>query len=98
MERVRIVSLKNIRKRQVVMIRAGQREAARVWTLCRDRHLAARQEHGKWPNRDALQKATIRPVCLALPDRANGGARLSGERGYGATATKPRPDGYPLPV
>ena len=42
MERVRIVSLKNIRKRQVAMIRAGQREAARVRTLCRDRHLAAR--------------------------------------------------------
>ncbi len=58
MERVRIVSLKGIRNRQSAMIRAGQREAARVWTLCRDRHLAARQEHGKWPNRDALQKAT----------------------------------------
>ena len=58
MERVRIVSLKGIRNRQSAMIRAGQREAARVWTLCRDRHLAARQEHGKWPNREALQKAT----------------------------------------
>ena len=58
MERVRIVSLKSIRNRQSLIIRAGQMEAARVWTVCRDAHLAARQEHGKWPNRDALQKAT----------------------------------------
>lgn len=58
MQRVRIVPLKGIRKRQSAMIRAGQMEAARVWTACRDVHLAARKEHGKWPNRDALQKAT----------------------------------------
>ena len=58
MERVRILSLKGIGNRQSAMIRAGQMEAARVWTLCRDRHLAARQEHGPWPNREALQKAT----------------------------------------
>ncbi len=58
MERVRILSLKGIRNRQSVMIRAGQMEAARVWTVCRDTHLAARQEHGPWPNREALQKAT----------------------------------------
>ena len=58
MERVRIVSLKGISRRQSAAIRAGQMEAARVWTVCRDIHLAARQAHGKWPNRDALQKAT----------------------------------------
>lgn len=58
MERVRIVSLKSLSRRQQAIIRDGQMEAARVWTLCRDRHLAARQERGKWPNRDALQKAT----------------------------------------
>ncbi len=58
MERVRIVPLKSIRKRQSAVIRAGQMEAARVWTVCRDAHLAARQAHGKWPNRDALQKTT----------------------------------------
>ena len=58
MERVRIVSLKGIRNRQSAMIRAGQMEAARVWTVCRDMHIAARQEHGQWPKRDALQKAT----------------------------------------
>jgi putative transposase len=33
-------------------------EAARVWMRCRDLHLAARQNHTPWPNRDALQKAT----------------------------------------
>ena len=58
MERVRIVSLKGLSGRSQAIIREGQMEAARVWTLCRDMHLAARQEHGKWPNRDALQKAT----------------------------------------
>lgn len=64
MERVRIVSLKSIRNRQSAMIRAGQMEAARVWTVCRDAHLAARQEHGKWPNRDDLQKTTKGRFCL----------------------------------
>ena len=64
MERVRIVPLKSIRNRQSAMIRAGQMEAARVWTVCRDAHLAARQEHGKWPNRDDLQKATKGRFCL----------------------------------
>jgi putative transposase len=58
MERVRIVSLKSIRNRQSAMIRAGQMEAGRVWTACRDTHLDAREKHGKWPNRDVLQKAT----------------------------------------
>ena len=58
MERVRIVSFKGLPKRQQAIIHDGQMEAARAWTVCRDTHLAARQEHGKWPNRDALQKAT----------------------------------------
>ena len=58
MERVRIVSLKGIHKRQAARICVGQKEAARAWTVCRDAHLAARQERGPWPNRDALQKAT----------------------------------------
>ena len=37
---------------------AAQHEAACVWTLCRDRHLAARQQHTRWPDRDDLQRAT----------------------------------------
>ncbi|MHB8253436.1 MAG: hypothetical protein ACYDEV_06965 [Acidiferrobacter sp.] len=40
------------------MIRAGQKEAAGVWTVCRDAHLSARQEHDPWPNRNTLQKMT----------------------------------------
>ena len=37
---------------------AAQHEAARVWTLCRDLHLAARQQHTRWPDRGDLQQAT----------------------------------------
>ncbi len=36
----------------------AQHEAARVWMVCRDRHLAARQQHTRWPDRDELQDAT----------------------------------------
>ena len=58
MDRVRIVSLKGLRKRPSATIREGQREAARVWMVCRDIHREARQQHGPWPNRDVPQKAT----------------------------------------
>jgi putative transposase len=37
---------------------AAQQESARVWTVCRDRHLAARRQHTRWPDRDDLQQAT----------------------------------------
>src|ERR1051326_1771688 len=33
-------------------------QAARGWPLCRDRHLAARIAHTRWPTRDDLQQAT----------------------------------------
>jgi putative transposase len=36
----------------------AQQEAARVWTVCRHRHLAARQQRTRWPSRDELQQAT----------------------------------------
>jgi len=39
-------------------IRDGRMEAAKVWTKCRDLHLAARKDSAKWPNKDTLQKAT----------------------------------------
>lgn len=58
MERVRIVSLKRIAKRQEAIIREGQMEAARVWSVCRDMHLKARMEHTPWPGRNAYHKAT----------------------------------------
>ena len=58
MERVRILSLKGLSRRQQAIVRVGQQEPARVWTVCRNRHQTARQDHKPWPNRDALQKAT----------------------------------------
>jgi putative transposase len=36
----------------------AQREAARVWTVCRNLHLVARQQHARWPGRDDLQCVT----------------------------------------
>jgi putative transposase len=36
----------------------AQQEAAGVWTMCRDLHLAARQQHTRWPDREDLQQAT----------------------------------------
>ena len=58
MERVRILSLKDLSHRQQAIIRAGQQEAAEVWTVCRDLHQTARRDDKPWPKRDALQKAT----------------------------------------
>jgi putative transposase len=39
-------------------VQLAPHQAALVWTLCRDRHLAARQQHTRWPDRDDLQQAT----------------------------------------
>lgn len=58
METVRIYRLATLRTGYRTRLREAQREAARVWTLCRDLHLAARQQHTRWPNRDELQQAT----------------------------------------
>ena len=58
MERVRTVSLKGLSRRQASIVSEGQREAARVWTACRDRHRKARQERTPWPTRDEYHKAT----------------------------------------
>ncbi|WMT47884.1 MAG: transposase [Acidithiobacillus caldus] len=58
MERVRIVSLKGLSRRQEAIVREGQMEAARVWSECRDMHLKARQEHTPWPGRNEYHKAT----------------------------------------
>lgn len=58
METVRIYRLDSLRPRYRVRLRDAQMEAARVWTLCRDIHLSARQQHTRWPNRDELQQAT----------------------------------------
>ncbi|HLW03215.1 MAG TPA: transposase [Ktedonobacterales bacterium] len=58
METVRIYRLAGLRPGFQTRLREAQMEAARVWTLCRDIHLSARQQHARWPNRDELQQAT----------------------------------------
>ncbi|CAL1242020.1 RNA-guided endonuclease InsQ/TnpB family protein [Candidatus Methylocalor cossyra] len=58
MERIRILSLKNISQRQAAVIRQGQMEAARAWTACRDLHLQARREGKPWPGRSEFHQAT----------------------------------------
>jgi putative transposase len=42
----------------------AQREAARVWIVCRARHLAARRQPTRWPEREDLQRATKGPFAL----------------------------------
>ena len=58
METVRILVLAGMRPGLQRRLYQAQQEAARVWTLCRDLHLAARQHHTRWPDRDDLQQAT----------------------------------------
>jgi hypothetical protein len=58
METVRIYRLTDLRPRYRARLRAAQREAAGVWTLCRDLHLAARQQRSTWPREKAFQHAT----------------------------------------
>jgi putative transposase len=58
MEMVQIYPLPNLRPALQRRLYQAQQEAARVWTLCRDLHLAARQQATRWPNREDLQEAT----------------------------------------
>ena len=58
METVSIYPLATLRLSLRRRLYEAQLEAARVWTRCRDLHLAARQRHTRWPDRDALQQAT----------------------------------------
>lgn len=58
METVRVFRLGRLPSSLFMRIAEAQREAARVWMLCRDLHLHARQNHLPWPTRDDLQKAT----------------------------------------
>lgn len=57
METVRIYRLDHLPARTMALITAGRREAARAWNLCRDLHLAARKNHTRWPDRNALHRA-----------------------------------------
>ena len=58
METIAIYLLPTLRPSLRRRLYQAQHEAARVWTLCRDLHLAARQQHSRWPNREDLQHAT----------------------------------------
>ncbi len=58
METVHIYPLTTLSPSLQRRLYAAQREAARVWTVCRDLHLAARRQHTRWPDRDDLQQAT----------------------------------------
>jgi putative transposase len=58
METVHIYPLLTLRPSLRRRLLAAQQEAARVWTACRDLHLAARQQHTRWPDREDLQQAT----------------------------------------
>ena len=58
METVYIYPLATLRKGSVRRLYQAQQEAARVWIVCRDRHLAARTAYTRWPTRDDLQQAT----------------------------------------
>jgi hypothetical protein len=58
METVYIYPLTTLRRGYARRLYEAQQEAARIWTLCRDRHLAARTAHTRWPTRDELQQAT----------------------------------------
>jgi putative transposase len=55
---VKIYPLNHLSHKQFTGLKAAQMEAARVWNYCMEMHKAARLSHGKWPGRDALQKAT----------------------------------------
>ncbi len=58
MQTVRIYRLKGLDPRTRERLQAAQREAARVWNVCCQRHQDARYEHQPWPDRHALQQAT----------------------------------------
>ena len=66
MNTVKIYRLDNLSHTMFARLKAAQMEAAQVWNLCMELHKEARQEHGKWPGRNELQKASssaIRTAC-----------------------------------
>jgi putative transposase len=73
METVHIYPLPTLRPSLRRRLYQAQREAARVWTVCRDLHLAARRLRTRWPDREDLQQAakgrfalhsqTIQMIC-----------------------------------
>ena len=64
METVQIYRLTGLRPRCQARLRAAQMEAAQVWTLCRDLHLAARQQRTSWPTKDDFHQASKGRLAL----------------------------------
>jgi len=64
MNTVKIYRLDNLSHAMFACLKAAQMEAAQVWNLCMELHKEARQEHGKWPGRNELQKATKSKFAL----------------------------------
>ncbi len=64
METVYIYQLTRLSPSLIRRIREASMEAAKVWTLCRDMHLYARQNRLPWPTRKDFQKATKRKFAL----------------------------------
>ncbi len=58
MQTVHIYPLPRLRKGYVASLREARQEAARVWNVCRDLHLAARRAHTRWPDQHDLHQAT----------------------------------------
>jgi hypothetical protein len=66
METVHIYPLPTLSPSLRLRLYQAQPEAARVWTVCRDRHLAARQQH----TRGRIGMTSNGPQKAALPSTA----------------------------
>jgi putative transposase len=58
MQTVHIYPLPRLRKGYAASLREAHKEAARLWNVCRDLHLAARKVHTRWPDLNDLHQAT----------------------------------------
>ena len=97
METVHIYPLATLRPSLRRRLYEAQQEAARVWTVCRDLHLAARQHHTRWPDRDDLHAGHQRAVCPPQPDRPDGLPPVPGQCGH-RPRTAPNQSQDPLPL
>lgn len=74
LQTVRIYPLRELSPSLMEHLRESQREAARVWNLCRALRQEAREGREPWPTRDSMQRATkghfalhSQPVQAASP-------------------------------
>ena len=68
MEMVHIYPLPTLRPSLRLRLYQAQQEAARVWTVCRDLHLAARQQRTCWPRSGGLPTSHQRAICPPQSD------------------------------